>query len=65
MQCYNCNNIYNDYDRQLRLKMLELPLVYEKAFTMRMPHFIADYLYDLCTVVNNFYQNNLQIPYHY
>lgn len=56
----NCltNNIYNNFDRQLRLKMLELPLVYEKAFSNRMPHFIADYLYELCVLTNSFYQQN-------
>ena len=38
--------------------MLELPLVYEKAFTMRMPHFIAEYLYELSVLANSFYQQN-------
>ena len=52
------NNIYNNYDRQLRIKMLELPLSYEKAFENRMPHFIADYIYDLCVLANIFYQQN-------
>ena len=40
------------------LKMLELPLAYEKAFINRMPHFIADYIYDLCVLANSFYQQN-------
>ena len=50
--------IYNSTDRDLRMKLLESSSAFEKSVETRMPHFIADYLYDLCTVVNNFYQNN-------
>ena len=28
------------------------------AFNNRNPFYIADYLYDLCLIINNFYQNN-------
>ena len=52
------NTIYNETDRDLRMKLLEAPKEVYKAVTERMPHYIADYLYDLCTVINNFYQNN-------
>ena len=52
------NIIYNDYDRNLRLKLLELDLSVNEAFKNRMPSYIADYLYDLCVIVNSFYQNN-------
>ena len=52
------NIIYNDYDRNLRLKLLELELSVNEAFKNRMPNYIADYLYDLCVIVNSFYQNN-------
>ena len=52
------NIIYNDYDRNLRLKLLELELSINEAFKNRMPSYIADYLYDLCVIVNSFYQNN-------
>lgn len=52
------NNIYNEFDRDLRLKILELPIAFEMAFTNRMPNFIAEYLYDLCVLTNAFYQNN-------
>ncbi len=52
------NNIYNDFDRDLRLKILELPVAFDMAFTNRMPSFIAEYLYDLCVLTNAFYQNN-------
>lgn len=50
--------IYNETDRDLRMKLLEAPKEVYKAANERMPHYIADYLYDLCTVINNFYQNN-------
>lgn len=50
--------IYNTIDRNLRLKLLELPTSLESAFNERMPHYIADYIYDLCVEANNFYQNN-------
>ncbi len=52
------NNIYNEYDRDLRLKILDLPQAFESAFNSRMPSFIAEYLYDLCVLTNAFYQNN-------
>lgn len=52
------NNIYNEYDRNLRLKILDLPNAFENAFNNRMPSFIAEYLYDLCVLTNAFYQNN-------
>lgn len=52
------DNIYNEFDRDLRLKILELPVAFDMAFTNRMPSFIAEYLYDLCVLTNAFYQNN-------
>lgn len=52
------NIIYNDVDRNLRLKILELDSEIKKAFSERMPSYIADYLYDLAICANNFYQNN-------
>lgn len=50
--------IYNDYDRNLRLKLIELEISINNAFKYRMPSYIADYVYDLCVTVNSFYQNN-------
>ena len=52
------NNIYNEFDRNLRLKILDLPNAFDNAFENRMPHFIAEYVYDLCVLANAFYQNN-------
>lgn len=51
-------NIYNNYDRDLRLKLLELPIAFNNAYNYRMPHYIADYVYDVCVLANAFYQNN-------
>ena len=52
------NNIYNEFDRNLRLKILDLPNAFDNAFENRMPHFIAEYVYELCVLANAFYQNN-------
>lgn len=52
------DNIYNDSDRNLRLKLLELEHSVKNAYINRMPNFIAEYLYDLCVCANTFYQNN-------
>lgn len=52
------DNIYNKYDRDLRLKMVEFSGAIMQAFKERKPHYIADYVYNLCVVCNIFYQNN-------
>ncbi len=52
------NNIYNNYDRDLRLKILELEDYISSAFKEFKPNFIAEYLYGLCVSMNSFYQNN-------
>ncbi len=56
---YNLSeNIYNNFDRDLRKKLLELDLSIRSAFESRSPSVIAEYTYDLCVLVNAFYQNN-------
>ena len=56
---YNLSeNIYNNFDRDLRKKLLELDLSIKSAFESRSPSVIAEYTYDLCVLVNAFYQNN-------
>lgn len=52
------NNVYNGSDRKLRIKLLELDLSLKNAFTYRMPSYIADYIYNLAILANNFYQTN-------
>lgn len=52
------NNIYNDYDRDLRIKMLDYSEAVNSAFKERKPHYIAEYVYNLTVATNIFYQNN-------
>ena len=52
------NNIYNDTDRNLRLKLLEVSDVVDLSIRERKPHYIANYLYELSVLANNFYQTN-------
>ena len=52
------NKIYNDIDRNLRMKILDFEDYLYLAFNNRNPFYLADYVYDLCLLVNNFYQNN-------
>ena len=52
------SKIYNENDRDLRMKLLEVSSVVDRACNERMPHYIADYLYDLAVITNGFYQNN-------
>lgn len=51
------DTIYNDIDRSLRLKVLEMNKYVDKAAMDRLPSYIAEYLYDLCNIINSFYQN--------
>ncbi|MBS7020614.1 MAG: arginine--tRNA ligase [Firmicutes bacterium] len=52
------STIYNEVDRNLRLKLLELDKVMVAAFTERKPNYIADYIYHLADLANSFYQSN-------
>jgi arginyl-tRNA synthetase len=51
-------NIYNVQDRDLRMKILELEETLKFSFKTRMPSIISNYLYELCVLVNAFYENN-------
>lgn len=50
--------IYNVHDRELRLKILELNEILNYAFKTRNVSAIASYLYEICVLVNAFYENN-------
>ena len=52
------DKIYNEIDRNLRLAMLDMSSALEQAYETRMPHYIAEYVYNLCVECNIFYQNN-------
>lgn len=50
--------IYNEIDRNLRLKLIDVPNIIDMAAYERRPHYIANYLYELCVLSNNFYETN-------
>ena len=50
--------IYNSYDRELRLKLLEFETALKNSLEEFKPNYIADYIYNLCVLMNSFYQNN-------
>ena len=52
------NTIYNKADRDLRIKMLDYVDMVKLAFDERKPHYVAEYVYNLCTLCNVFYQSN-------
>ena len=52
------NKIYNKADRDLRIKMLDYVDMVKLAFDERKPHYVAEYVYNLCTLCNVFYQTN-------
>ena len=52
------NNIYNSYDRELRLKLLEFETAINNAKEEFKSSYIADYVYNICVLMNSFYQNN-------
>ena len=52
------DKIYNDTDRELRIKLLEVTDALNQAISERRPHFIANYVYDLASIANNFYSVN-------
>ena len=51
-------NIYNSFDRDLRLKLLEFETAIKNAKEEYKPSHIADYVYNICVLMNSFYQNN-------
>lgn len=52
------NNIYNNYDRDLRIGILDFENYIINAFREFKPNYIAEYIYNLCVLMNSFYQNN-------
>lgn len=51
------DTIYNDIDKNLRLKLLDFNKYLDKAIEDRLPSVIAEYVYDLADLLNSFYQN--------
>ena len=52
------DSIYNIQDRNLRLKLLVFNEAVWNACNLRLPSYIASYIYELCVLLNTFYQNN-------
>ena len=52
------NKIYNNYDRSLRMNILDFAEFINSAFKEFKPNYIAEYIYNLCISINSFYQNN-------
>ena len=52
------NNIYNIYDRKLRMSILNFEESISCALKEFKPNYIAEYIYELCVAMNAFYQNN-------
>ena len=50
--------IYNQEDRDLRVKYLELNEVMKSACDNRMPSIIANYVYEISVLMNAFYEKN-------
>ncbi len=48
----------NIEERNLKLKLLGVNNAVIKSMRERMPHFIAEYIYELSTEINTFYQKN-------
>lgn len=52
------DSIYDDIDRNLRIKLLEFDKYITKSIEERLPSVIAEYLYDVADLSSTFYQNN-------
>jgi len=52
------NKIYNNYDRALRIGILDFENYLNSSFKEFKPNYIAEYIYNLCVLMNSFYQNN-------
>jgi arginyl-tRNA synthetase len=52
------NKIYNNYDRELRIELLNFENSIMNSFREFKPNYIAEYIYNLCVLMNSFYQNN-------
>lgn len=53
-----CGESKNEFERNVKLKLLNFAPTIKRAFVERKPSIIADYVFDLCLKLNNFYENN-------
>lgn len=48
----------NEIERKIKIQLLNFPMVIKRAFLERKPSFIADYVFELSTKLNLFYETN-------
>ena len=51
-------SIYNEYDKDIVLKLMDVNSVIDKSMEDKSLNHITDYLYELCKTYNSFYDNN-------
>lgn len=51
-------HIYNEKDKNLRMKILEVTNALNNSLNELKPHYIANYLYELSVSANDFYETN-------
>ena len=55
---YKICDVYNEFDKNIILIILEMPKVIDNSLNNKTLSFICDYLYRLSNVYNNFYNSN-------
>ncbi len=52
------NKIYGEEDKNLRLKLISLQSAVNLATNEKLPSVVADFVYEMCVLLNNFYEKN-------
>ena len=52
---YNINGIYSTTEKDIYLKLLELPKMITSSYNEKATGYICDYLFELCSLFNKFY----------
>lgn len=55
---YNKLSILDDIDRNILIKLLDVPKVLETSYNTKSLNYITDYLYEISNLYNNMYSNN-------
>lgn len=54
--------LLNQYDKALAIKVCDFSSVIDRAFEARGVHILAQYIYELAVIYNNFYHNVKIMP---